>query len=1053
MTKRSNMPGLVGLSLVVVSVASTLGLVPANAAGVKSISGAPVVTKGSVPILPRGARLISAVSPTKVLTFDIVLAPRSPAALTAFVASVNNKRSPLYHHFLAKGQFKAMFGPTSNEEGQVEAALIGLGLHPAKVSTNGLSIQVTGNAANVESAFSTHLSSVILPGSKSAMTNTFPITIPGVMSNAVSAVIGLSTIPAAMPAGLRVGQQVNTAGAATTAATPASSSTVCSSASNAAASLGTFLPSQIASAYHMTSLYSLGDYGQGVNIAVLEMEPHLSSDIATYQACMGTTATINNYTVDGGVAPGAGSGEAALDIEDIASLAPQATIDVYTTPNSYLGQYDAFSAMISGDVAPIISTSWGSCELNRTSTQLAAEQTLFSQAAAQGQTVLASSGDWGVMSCWHTNTGTSTQTSIDVLDPASQPYVVGVGGTQISNPGTAQQSETVWNNSYGAGGGGLSSYWQMPSYQSGPGVLTPQAVCVSNPSYYCREVPDVSANAMNYLVFQNGTWQNFYGTSAAAPLWAAVAALIDASPYCSFYGASDPGVLPQGLYPIAASTSFASDAFTDITVGNNDWTSSGYTSGGLYQATTGYDMASGLGTPIVGHSNGFTPGLAALMCHDYGNSNLSTSITSATATGGTAISVSGSGFLPLTGADILSLNGSNSVYAQCSSTTSCTVILPASYTGQSVAIRMYVEDMAASSSYMVTLPSPTPTSFTASATPASVVYGISSTLTESGLPAAATGNVTFVSGTNSLCTALLPTTACQTASNLAVGNYPITATYSGDTYYAPSTATTSITVAAVPVPAPTQGYWLVASDGGIFPFGDAGGYGSTGGIHLNQPIVGMASTPDGKGYWLVAADGGIFPFGDAGGYGSTGGIHLNQPIVGMASTPDGKGYWLVASDGGIFPFGDAGGYGSMGGKHLNQPIVGMAATPDGKGYWLVAADGGIFPFGDAGGYGSTGGIHLNKPIVGMASTTDGKGYWLVASDGGIFPFGDAGGYGSTGGMTLNKPIVGMAATPDGKGYWLVASDGGIFPFGDAGGYGSTGNITLNKPIVGMSSVA
>ena len=126
------------------------------------------------------------------------------------------------------------------------------------------------------------------------------------------------------------------------------------------------------------------------------------------------------------------------------------------------------------------------------------------------------------------------------------------------------------------------------------------------------------------------------------------------------------------------------------------------------------------------------------------------------------------------------------------------------------------------------------------------------------------------------------------------------------------------------------GYWLVASDGGIFPFGSAGGFGSTGGTHLNQPIVGMAPTPSGRGYWLVAGDGGIFPFGDAGGFGSTGGKHLNRPIVGMAAKPSGHGYWLVASDGGIFPFGSAGGFGSTGGIHLNQPIVGMAATPDGQ---------------------------------------------------------------------------------------------------------------------------
>jgi hypothetical protein len=255
-----------------------------------------------------------------------------------------------------------------------------------------------------------------------------------------------------------------------------------------------------------------------------------------------------------------------------------------------------------------------------------------------------------------------------------------------------------------------------------------------------------------------------------------------------------------------------------------------------------------------------------------------------------------------------------------------------------------------------------------------------------------------------------------------------------------------------PPPPGVPGYWMTATDGGIFNYGAAQYYGSMGGIPLNKPVVGLARTRDGGGYWEVASDGGIFTFGDAHFWGSTGGIHLNQPIVGMAPTPSGNGYWLVASDGGIFPFGDAGGYGSTGNIRLNQPIVGMAATPNGGGYWLVASDGGIFPFGNAGGYGSTGAIRLNQPVVGMASTRSGRGYWLVASDGGIFPFGDAGGWGSTGNIRLNKPIVGMSASPGGNGYWLVASDGGIFPFGDAPqGLGSAGNIRLAAPVVGMAS--
>ena len=247
---------------------------------------------------------------------------------------------------------------------------------------------------------------------------------------------------------------------------------------------------------------------------------------------------------------------------------------------------------------------------------------------------------------------------------------------------------------------------------------------------------------------------------------------------------------------------------------------------------------------------------------------------------------------------------------------------------------------------------------------------------------------------------------------------------------------------------PPEGYWTNASDGGVFGYGSALFHGSTGNIHLNQPVVGMAAPPGNGGYWEVASDGGVFSFGNALFHGSAGNIHLNKPVVGMAATPDGNGYWLVASDGGVFTYGDAVFHGSTGSLHLNQPVVGMAATPDGGGYWLVASDGGVFSFGDAVFYGSTGGIHLNKPVVGMASSATGQGYWLVASDGGVFSFGDALFHGSAGAIQLNKPVVGMMSTFDGAGYWLVASDGGVFSYGDAGSQGSAGNLHLVAPMVG-----
>ncbi len=250
-----------------------------------------------------------------------------------------------------------------------------------------------------------------------------------------------------------------------------------------------------------------------------------------------------------------------------------------------------------------------------------------------------------------------------------------------------------------------------------------------------------------------------------------------------------------------------------------------------------------------------------------------------------------------------------------------------------------------------------------------------------------------------------------------------------------------------------QGYFFVATDGGIFNYGDSDFFGSTGNIALNKPIVGAEKTPTGEGYWLVASDGGIFAFGDATFVGSAGDIALNKPIVAMAATPTGKGYWLFATDGGIFSYGDAAFFGSAGNIALNKPIVGADSTPSGKGYYLVASDGGIFNYGDAEFFGSAGNIPLNKPIVGMAALDDGQGYYLVATDGGIFSYGkfpeSAPFFGSAGNIALNKPVVGMGLTASNQGYYLVASDGGIFSYGDAEFYGSAGNIVLNKPIVGM----
>jgi hypothetical protein len=210
-----------------------------------------------------------------------------------------------------------------------------------------------------------------------------------------------------------------------------------------------------------------------------------------------------------------------------------------------------------------------------------------------------------------------------------------------------------------------------------------------------------------------------------------------------------------------------------------------------------------------------------------------------------------------------------------------------------------------------------------------------------------------------------------------------------------------------PMPCP-DGYWLLGRDGGVFSFGTAAFHGSTGGMVLNQPVVGMTGTPTHDGYWLVASDGGIFSFGDAAFYGSTGAMTLNKPIVGIAATPTGKGYWMVASDGGIFSFGDAAFFGSTGSIQLNSPIIGIAASPTGNGYLLAAGDGGTFDFGDARFPGSTASPGLPAPVTATAGI--GSGLLLATSTGEVAALDDARWCGSLRGSPLAAPIVAAAAS-------------------------------------------
>jgi hypothetical protein len=250
-----------------------------------------------------------------------------------------------------------------------------------------------------------------------------------------------------------------------------------------------------------------------------------------------------------------------------------------------------------------------------------------------------------------------------------------------------------------------------------------------------------------------------------------------------------------------------------------------------------------------------------------------------------------------------------------------------------------------------------------------------------------------------------------------------------------------------------SGYWLLGSNGAVFAFGDAQGYGDTTalpGAVRHQEWVDLEPSPSGGGYWILSGGGAIEAFGDARGRIAVDRatiLEAGEEASSISVTPSGRGLWLFTSTGRVFTYGDARHFGDMSATTLNGPVLDSIPTPSGQGYYMVASDGGIFAFGDARFRGSMGGTRLNAPVEGLVPDSDG-GYWLVAGDGGIFAF-DAPFRGSMGGTRLNKPVAGMVRYGDG--YLMVGSDGGIFNFSSLPFSGSLGDEPPRSPVVAVAA--
>jgi subtilase family serine protease len=592
----------VAVALALPSSAGSVAVGPASAG---------VAILGHAPIVPSGARIVGSVAASTPMHVTVTLQPRDPLALQTFADQVSTPGSPLFRDYITPAEFARRFGATPDQIRAVQASLTARGLTPGTPSANRLSIPVTATAGTLARAFKVSFAHVVLQNGTRAIVNQQAPALDADVAPDVQAVLGLDTLSQARPLLVRPHA---TAAPQLRPHVVTGGPQPCPSASATAGSMGGLTADEIAAAYGLSGLYAAGDLGAGQTVAVLELEPYDPADIAAYQQCYGTSAQIANIAVDGGAGGGEGAGEAALDIENVIGLAPKANVAVYEGPNSGSGPYDTFNAIISQHLAQVVTASWGQCEFINGSAEASAENTLFQEAAAQGQSIFSASGDDGAEDCF------PTPPTAEVDDPASQPYVTGVGGTRIDALGP-RPTERVWNDLYptGASGGGVSTLWKMPPYQAIPPASlhvinsgSSRATCGAS-SGYCRQVPDVSADAdpaTGYVIYWNGTggdptqtagWQVVGGTSGAAPTWAALIALANASAAC--HGVA-VGFANPGLYN-AAATAYAGD-FNDIITGNNDMTG---VNGGRFAAGPGYDMATGLGSP-----NGTA--LAQALCTD-----------------------------------------------------------------------------------------------------------------------------------------------------------------------------------------------------------------------------------------------------------------------------------------------------------------------------------------------------------------------------------------------------------------------------------------------------
>ena len=545
--------------------------------GAGAIPALPAAADSAVPrgeLLPalRVSDRVGDLDAAQTVEVQLALKLRNQDELAGLLDHMSSPGSPGYGHYLAPAEFAARFGPTGQQVGQAGDFLRAAGLEVTSVTAPGTLINARGSVANVERALHTRLGRYVehATGRQFFANDTVP-SVPAAIAAGVLGVHGLDNRTTRRPA---------------TAATRRP-------AAPGGGPAGGYTPAEIRGAYNLAADPLAGKTGAGQAIGLLELDGFRQADIDSFdtQYYGAPLAAPTVVSIDGAATayqlnPGAGQIETELDIEVTHGVAPDVTVRVYEAPNTNPGVNNGYSAMVTDGTLGVGSTSWGLCETAQGLAETNTLDQIFQQAAAQGVSFYAASGDYGAYDCRPAND------NLVADSPASDPYVVGVGGTALTLTGSSYVSETAWSNTAPdpdlGTGGGLSRYFTRPSYQAGSGVNNQY-------SNGMRQVPDVALDGdprTGYSVYTCGPgggcalggWTVVAGTSAGGPGWASLTAIYNQ--YAA--GLSKPrlGWPHAQLYNAAACPGNLAP-FHDVTTGNNLF----------HPATAGWDFATGLGTP------------------------------------------------------------------------------------------------------------------------------------------------------------------------------------------------------------------------------------------------------------------------------------------------------------------------------------------------------------------------------------------------------------------------------------------------------------------------